>query len=75
MSSFIAFKSQQISLVEHSHSSFALVVSFCVQVRIFLLLPAMLMRAVSGRSRPMRVGFPTGTRRHWSSDEGHSLLG
>jgi hypothetical protein len=40
-----------------------------MQVRIFLLLLAMLMRAVSGRSRPMRAGFPTETSRHRSSEE------
>jgi hypothetical protein len=33
------------------------------------------MRAVSGRSRSMRAGFPTVTRMRRSSDEGHSLLG
>jgi hypothetical protein len=42
-------------------------------VRIFLL-PATLMRAVNGRSRPMRVGFPTRTRRCRSSKEAHALL-
>jgi hypothetical protein len=51
-----------ISLAEHSLSSFALVVSY-VQVRIYLLLPAMSMRAVSGRSQPMRVGRRTRTLR------------
>jgi hypothetical protein len=30
--------------------------------------------AVSGRSRLMRVGFPTGTHRCKSSEEAHSLL-
>jgi hypothetical protein len=39
------------------------------------LLPVMLMRAVSGRSRPMRAGFTTETHRHRSSDGAHSLLG
>jgi hypothetical protein len=34
----------------------------CVQVRIFLL-SMMPMRAASGKSRSMRVGFRTGTRR------------
>jgi hypothetical protein len=48
---------------------------FCVQVRIFLFLSAMLTRAVSGRFRLMRVGFPTGTHRCRSSEEAHSLLG
>jgi hypothetical protein len=44
-------------------------------VRIFPLLPMMMMRAVSGRSRPMGTGFPTGTHRCRSSEEVHSLLG
>jgi hypothetical protein len=44
-------------------------------VRIFLLLSATPTRADSGRSRMMRVGFPTGTRRCRSSEEAHSLLG
>jgi hypothetical protein len=44
-------------------------------VRIFLLLPATSTRAVSGRSRPMRVGFPTGTHMCKLSEEAHSLLG
>jgi hypothetical protein len=47
----------------------------CVQVRIFHLLAATPTWVVSGRSRPMRTGFPTGTRRCRSSKEGHSLLG
>jgi hypothetical protein len=51
------------------------VVFICVQVRIFLLLPATPTRAVSGRSRPRRAGFPTGTRRCRSSEGAHSLLG
>jgi hypothetical protein len=46
----------------------------CVHVRIFLLLSVMSMRAVSGSSRLMRAGFPTGTRMHMSSKEVHSLL-
>jgi hypothetical protein len=46
-----------------------------VQVRIFLLLLTMQTRAISGRSKSMRVGFPTGTRRCRSFDEGHSSLG
>jgi hypothetical protein len=41
----------------------------------FFLLSATPTRVVSGRSRPMRVGFSTGTRRHRSSDGPHSLLG
>jgi hypothetical protein len=44
-------------------------------VRILLFLPATLTRAVSGRFRPMRAGFPTGTHRCRSTDEAHSLLG
>jgi hypothetical protein len=72
----VAFRSRRISLAERSRSSFALVVLFiCVQVRIFLLLPAMPTRAVSGRSRLRRAEFPTGTRRCMSSEEVHSLLG
>jgi hypothetical protein len=38
------------------------------------LLPTMLMRVVSERSRPMRAGFPTGNHRRRSSDGAHSLL-
>jgi hypothetical protein len=57
-------------------SSFALVVLSCVQVRIsFPHLLVMPMRAVSGRSRPMRAEFPTRTHRRRSSEEAHSLLG
>jgi hypothetical protein len=49
---------------------------FSLQVRIcLLLLPATPMRVVSGRSRPIRAEFPTGTHRHRSSEEAHSLLG
>jgi hypothetical protein len=47
-----------ISLAEHSRSSFALAV-FCAQVRNCFLLPAMPMRVVSGKSKPMRVGLRT----------------
>jgi hypothetical protein len=39
------------------------------------LLSAMPMRAVSGRCRPMRAGFPTGTHMRRSSEGAHSLLG
>jgi hypothetical protein len=39
----------------------------------FLLLPTTLTRVVSAGSKPMRAGFPTGTRRHRSSDGAHSL--
>jgi hypothetical protein len=52
-------ESPWIGLVERSRSSFALVV-FCVQVRNRFLLPAMPMRVVSGKSKPMRVGLRTG---------------
>jgi hypothetical protein len=38
-------------------------------VRIFLLLSAMSTRIVSGRSRPMRARFPTGTHMCRSSEE------
>jgi hypothetical protein len=51
-----------ISLAECSRLSFALVVSY-LQVRICFLLPMMSMRAVSGRSKPMRVGRRTRTLR------------
>jgi hypothetical protein len=46
-------------LTEHSRLSFALVV-FCVQVRNCFLLPAMLTRVVSGKSKPMRDELCTG---------------
>jgi hypothetical protein len=46
--------SRLISLVEHSLSSFALVVSY-VQVRSCFLLPVMPTRVASGRSKLMRV--------------------
>jgi hypothetical protein len=58
----VIYWSLWISLAELSHSSFALVVSY-VQVRICFLLPVMLMRAISGRSKLMRVGRRTGTLR------------
>jgi hypothetical protein len=75
MSSFVAFGSRRISFIERSRSSFTLIVFLvCVQVRIFLLILAMSMRAVIGRS-PMRAGFSTGTHRCRSSEEAHSLLG
>jgi hypothetical protein len=48
-----------ISLAERSRSSFALIV-FCVQVRNCFLLPVMLMRVVSGKSKSMRDGLHTG---------------
>jgi hypothetical protein len=48
-----------INLNEHSCSSFSLVV-FYVEVRNCFLFPAMLMRVVSGKSKPMRVGLYTG---------------
>jgi hypothetical protein len=41
----------------------------CVQVMIFLL-PTMPTSAASGKSRPMRVGFRTGTRRLKVAEEG-----
>jgi hypothetical protein len=44
-------------------------------MRIFHFLQVTPTRAVGGRSRPMRVGFPTGTRRCRSTEEAHSLLG
>jgi hypothetical protein len=54
----VTVRSPWISLAEPSRSSFALVVS-CVQVRNFLLFPAMLMRVVSDKSKPWRVGLRT----------------
>jgi hypothetical protein len=72
----MVFRSRRISLAERSRSSFALIVLFiCVQVRIFLLLSVTPTRAVNGRSRLRRAGFPTETRRCRSSEEAHSLLG
>jgi hypothetical protein len=64
-------------LVERSRSSFCFYdfCFICVQVEIFLLLPAMPTRAISGRSRLMRAGFSTGTRRCRSYEEAHSLIG
>jgi hypothetical protein len=44
-------------------------------VKIFPLLSATSTRAASGRSRSMRVVFPTGIRRCMLSEEVHSLLG
>jgi hypothetical protein len=58
-----------------SRSSFAVVVSCLCIDEDLPPLSAMLMRAVSGRSRLMRDGFHTRTHRCRSSDEGHSLLG
>jgi hypothetical protein len=55
----VIFWSPWISLAEYSRSSFALVL-FCVQVRNCFLFPAMLMRAVSGKSKPRKVGLRTG---------------
>jgi hypothetical protein len=75
MSSFMAFRSRWMSLAECSCSIFTLVVSCLCQVMIFLFLVATPTRAVSERSRLMRVEFPTGTRMRWSSEEAHSLLG
>jgi hypothetical protein len=72
MSSLVLFKafaclvvicwSPWISLTERSHSNFALIVS-CVQVRNCFLFPAMPMRVVNGRPKPMRIGLRTGIRR------------
>jgi hypothetical protein len=76
MSSFVALGSQQISLAKCSCSSFALFVScLCAIEDLLPPLLVMSMRAVSGRSRLMRAGFPTRTRRHRSSEEVHTLLG
>jgi hypothetical protein len=51
-----------ISLAERSRSSFALAV-FYVQGRNCFLLPAMPMRVVSGKTKPMRVELCTGILR------------
>jgi hypothetical protein len=74
---FVAFGSRRISHVEHSRSSFCFLWFYfiCVQVRIFLFLPATLMRTVSGRYRLMKARFPTMTRRCRSTEKAHSLLG
>jgi hypothetical protein len=63
------FWSPWISLSEHSHSSFDLVV-FYVHVRNCFLLPAMPMSVVSGKSKPMRVGLHTGILRLRASMDG-----
>jgi hypothetical protein len=55
----VMFWSPCISLAERSHSCFALVV-FCVQVSNCFLFPAMPMRVVNGKYKPMRVGLCTG---------------
>jgi hypothetical protein len=44
-------------------------------VMIFLILPVTPMSAISGRSRPMRPGFPSRTHRCRSFEEAHTLLG
>jgi hypothetical protein len=74
---FMVFGSRQISLIERSCSSFCFLwfCFICVQVRIFLFLPATPTRAISGRSRTMMAGFPTGTHRCRLTEETHSLLG
>jgi hypothetical protein len=54
----VIFWSHWISLVERSYSNFALVV-FCVHVRNCFIFPVMLMRVVSEKSKPMRVGLRT----------------
>jgi hypothetical protein len=74
---FMAFGFRRISLVERSRSNFCFCgfCFVCVQVRTFHFVPPTPTRAVSGRSRPMRAGFPTGTCRCRSSEETHSLLG
>jgi hypothetical protein len=75
MSSFVAFGPRQISLTERSHSSFALVIFFLCAGEDLPPPSDNAEEAVSGRSKSMRTGFPTGTRRRRSSDEEHSLLG
>jgi hypothetical protein len=70
MSSFVAFGSRWINLVKHSRSSFY---SCCFYLCAGEDVPPLSSgdadeRVVSGRSRPMRDGFLTRTRRHRSSD-------
>jgi hypothetical protein len=68
MSTFETFESQRISLAEHSCSSFALVYLLCAGEDFS---PSVMpMRATSGKFRPMRVGFHTGTRRLRVAEEG-----
>jgi hypothetical protein len=55
----VIFWSPGTSLAERSRSSFALGV-FYVLVRNCFISPVMSMRAVSGKSKPMRVGLRTG---------------
>jgi Na+-driven multidrug efflux pump len=55
----VIFWSPWVSLADHSHSSFALVVSY-VQVWNCFLFPVMLTRVVSGKSKPIRIGLRTG---------------
>jgi hypothetical protein len=54
----VIFWSPWISLAECSRSSFTLAI-FYVQVMNCFLLSTMPMRVVSGKSKPMRVGFCT----------------
>jgi hypothetical protein len=54
----VIFWSPWISLVVHSHSRSTLVV-FYMQVRNCFLFPTMLMRVVSAKSKPIRVGLCT----------------
>jgi hypothetical protein len=54
----VIFWSPWISLAERSRSSFAPAI-FYVQVRNCFLLSVMLMRVISGKSKPMRVGLCT----------------
>jgi hypothetical protein len=75
MSSFVAFRSWRISFLSVIAQALLLLYLVCVQVRIFFLLLVTPMRVVSGRSRSMRVGFPTRTHMCRSSNERHSLLG
>jgi hypothetical protein len=55
----VIFWSPWVSLADHSHSSFALVVSY-VQVWNCFLFPVMPTRVVSGKSKPIRIGLRTG---------------
>jgi hypothetical protein len=58
----VIVQSSWVSLAESSRSSIALVV-ICMQKRNCFIFPVMLMRVVSGKSKPMRVGLRTGILR------------
>jgi hypothetical protein len=73
MSSFVAFGSRRISLVEHSRSNFALIVSFLCAGED---LPPLddVDKGCQCKIQTNESWVPTRTRRRRSSNEGHSLL-